>query len=256
VSQPFDSQLGFVGRVAFVPLRGEDYMVHLGAHGSYVEHPADVGGPDALATAARYTVTLQERPELRVDGTRLISTGAIDAAHASSAGLEFAAQWRNLWLQSEVEHFDIQRRLPAAGASDPKFNGWYVEGSWMLTGEARRYNVGTFAFDAPPVDHPFSLEHGTWGAWELAGRYSDIDLNYHPGAAGSAPSADAVRGGEQKIATLGVNWYPNSVIRFMLEVQDVRVDRLSPSAASFQTPPGVQIGQRYHAVALRSQMAF
>ncbi|HEX3699292.1 MAG TPA: porin [Phenylobacterium sp.] len=256
VSQPFDSQLGWVGRVAVVPLLGEDYMVHLGAHGSFVEHPADVGGPDVLPTAARYTITIQERPELRVDGTRLVSTGAIDAVHASTMGLEAAAQWRNLWIQSEYEHFDIERRNAAAGVTDPKFDGFYVEGTWIVTGERRRYNVNTAAFDAPPVDHPFSLENGTWGAWEMALRYSDIDLNYHAGAAGTAPDADAVRGGEQKIASVAVNWYLNSAIRFMVEYQDVRIDRLSPSATSFQTPTGAQIGQHYNAVALRSQIAF
>ncbi|THD81158.1 MAG: porin [Phenylobacterium sp.] len=256
VSQPFDSQLAWIGRVAFLPALGEDYLVHIGAHGSYVEHPADAGGPDTAPTAARYTITIQERPELRVDGTRLISTGAIDAAHASTMGVEAAAQWRTLWIESEYEHFDIDRRNAAVGQTDPSFNGFYVEGSWIVTGERRRYNANTAAFDAPPVDHPFSVENGTWGAWEVALRYSDIDLNYNPGAAGTAPTADAVRGGEQKITTFGVNWYMNSVIRFMVEYQDVRVDRLSPSATTFQTPAGAQVGQHYNALALRSQMAF
>jgi phosphate-selective porin OprO/OprP len=180
----------------------------------------------------------------------------IDAVHASTMGLEAAAQWRNLWIQSEYEHFDIERRNAAAGVTDPKFDGFYVEGTWIVTGERRRYNVNTAAFDAPPVDHPFSLENGTWGAWEMALRYSDIDLNYHAGAVGTAPDADAVRGGEQKIASVAVNWYLNSAIRFMVEYQDVRIDRLSPSATSFQTPTGAQIGQHYNAVALRSQIAF
>lgn len=53
-----------------------------------------------------------------------------------------------------------------------------------------------------------------------------------------------------------VNWYLNAVTRFMLQYQDVRVDRLSPSATSFQTPAGAQIGQHYHTIALRSQLAF
>jgi phosphate-selective porin OprO/OprP len=254
VTQPFDSQLGLIGRAAVLPVKGDNYLVHLGVHGSYALKPADVGGPDA--TGARYPITFQERPELRVDGTRLISTGAIDARHASTLGFEIAGQYGPFFLQSEYERLSIERRNAAPGVSDPDFSGFYVEGSYIFTGESRRYNPSTFAFDAPPVDHPFSPKDGTWGALELALRYSNANLNYREGAFGTAPSADAVRGGEQRIMAAGLNWYANAVIRFMLQYQDVRVDRLSPSASAFQTPVGAQIGQRYHTIALRSQLAF
>ena len=42
----------------------------------------------------------------------------------------------------------------------------------------------------------------------------------------------------------------------MLDWQDVRINRLSPSAVTFSTPNGVQVGQHYHVVSLRSQFAF
>jgi phosphate-selective porin OprO/OprP len=256
VAQPFDSALGLIGRGAFVPLMGDNYMLLLGAHGSYVARPADTGGPDTAVGATRYGVTFQERPELRVDGTRLISTGAINAAHAETVGLEAAGQYESLFLQAEYERFDIERRGAAAGVSDPDFSGFYVEGSWILTGERRRFNTGTFAFDAPPVDHPFSPADGSWGAFEVAGRYSTVNLNYHQGDAGKAPLIDSVRGGEQRIIAAGLNWYPNTFTRILLDYQDVRIDRLSSSAATFATPAGAQIGQHYHAVSLRTQFAF
>jgi phosphate-selective porin OprO/OprP len=254
VTAPYDSQLGLIGRFAVLPVKTDATLVHVGVHGSYSARPADAIGPDA--TGARYPITFQERPELRVDATRLISTGAIDADHASTLGFELAAQHGPLFVQGEYERLRIQRRAVAAGVSNPRFRGWYVEGSYLLTGETRRYNMNTFAFDAPPVDHPFSLEDGTWGAFELALRYSKADLNYHEGAVGTAPVTDAVRGGEQTIWAGGLNWYMNAVVRFMLQYQHVKVDRLSPSATTFLTPVGVQIGQSYHTIALRSQMAF
>lgn len=52
------------------------------------------------------------------------------------------------------------------------------------------------------------------------------------------------------------NGGPNGVVRFMLDYQDVRAERLSPSTAAYSTPAGVEIGQHYHAVSLRSQFAF
>ena len=256
VAQPFDSQLGLIGRVGFVPWRSEKGMIEVGLHGSYVARPADAGGPDTAPGAARYTITLQERPELRVDGTRLISTGAISAQHASTAGLEAAAEYGNFFLQSEYESFKIERRNGTVGLSDPDFDGYYVEGSYSLTGDKRRFNAANWAFDGPAVAHPFSLADGTWGSWELAGRFSDINLNYHEGALGTAPAPDAVRGGEQRIWAGGINWYPNSVVRFMLDYQDVQILRLSPSATTFQTPTGAEIGQHYHAISVRSQFAF
>ena len=256
VSQPFDSQLGLVGRLVFQPVKTDDLLIQVGMHGSYVARPADTGGPDTAANAVRYGLTLQERPELRVDGTRLISTGSIDARHAGAYGLEGVFQYGGLYLQSEYEHFEIERRNVAATVTNPSFEGYYVEGSWILTGERRRFAPGSFTFDAPAPDHPFSLASGTWGAWELAARYSDIDLNYHEGALGTAQAADGVRGGDQQIVSAGVNWYPNTFVKFMLDYQDVRVDRLSPSAATFLTPVGAQIGQSYHTVVFRTQFAF
>ena len=256
VAQPFDTQLGLLGRLTFIPVNNAAGMLQVGVHGSYVARPADTGGPDTAVGAARYPIAIQERPELRVDGTRLVSTGGVNARHASTIGFEAAGELGGLFLQGEYERFKIQRLTPAAGVSDPDFNGYYVEGGYMLTGERRRYNAGTAAFDGPAIDHPFSLADRTWGAWEITGRYSDIDLNYHPGAFGTAPGADAVRGGDQRIITGGVNWYPNSVFRLIAAYQDVRIERLSPSAATFATPAGAQVGQHYHVIMLRSQFAF
>ena len=97
---------------------------------------------------------------------------------------------------------------------------------------------------------------GTWGAWELGLRYSDIDLNYHAGVLGTAPAAEAIRGGEERNFALGLNWWANPLAHFMLDYEHVKIDRLSPNAVLYQTPTGAQIGQSYDTVAVRSQFAF
>lgn len=251
-AQAYDEQSAVVGRIAGTPLKGKDWLIHLGAHASYVLRPVDAAGPDMAA--GRYPVQFRDRPELRVDGTRLVDTGGIDAVHASTLGLEFAAQRRNLYLQAEWERMAIQRR--DSSLADPDFSGFYVEGSWVLTGEARRYNTASAAFDAPALANPFDLKNGRWGALELALRYSALDLNFDAGASGAAPTADAVRGGEQRIVAAGLNWYLNPAVRLMLDYQHVSIDRLSPSAAAFLTPVGAAIGQSFDTLALRSQFAF
>lgn len=235
----FDEQLGYVGRVAFVPFKGYDWLVHVGVNASLVAQPAQT------ALAGAYPITIQDRPELRVDGTQLVSSGAIDSSGARHYGLELAAQKQNLLIQGEYFDIALDRRNRAANVSDPKFTGWYVEGGWVLTGEARKYNAANFAFDAPAIDNPFDPKAGKWGAWELVARYSVLDLNHHEY---STVAADRVRGGLQEIASAGINWFPNSVTKFSLDYLDVDVDRRDAA--------GLQAGQSYKAINLRSQYAF
>lgn len=251
-AQAFDQQFGAIGRVAFLPVVSDDYLVHLGAHGSRVFSVSDAGGPDVVAN--RYPVQFRERPELRVDGSRLIDTGQINARHVNTVGAEIAAQKQNVMIQAEYERISVERRDSLL--ANPHFSGWYIEGGWVVTGGRRKYNSGTFAFDAPTVDHPFDPLHGTFGAVELAARYSVTDLNYREGSFGTALPAAGVRGGKQSIATAGVNWYMNPVVRFMFDYSHVSIDRLSPSAAGYLTPIGAEIGQKYNVIALRSQLAF
>jgi phosphate-selective porin OprO/OprP len=251
-AQPFDEQEAVLGRFAVAPFHGTDWLAHIGVSGSYVYSLADTTG---VPGASRYPVQFRDRPELRVDGTRLVDSGGINADNAYVLGLEGAFQMSNFLIQGEAFRYGAERRAPTT-LSDPEFDGYYVEGSWFITGETRKYNRSTGAFDGPSPAMVFNREAGSWGAWELVARYSNLDLNYHAGKAGFATPVDGIRGGEQTIATVGVNWYVNNNLRFMLDVQHVEIDRLSPNAATFATPVGAQIGQEYDTIALRTQFGF
>ncbi len=242
-AQTFDEQLGYTARLAGTPFFGQDWRIHVGVNGSYVEKPAQ-----GVALSDATAVSLSDRPELRVDGTQLITTGSLDLSHASHYGAELAYQKGPFLLQSEYFQYQLDRRVPIAGASNPHFDGWYAEAAWTLTGEPRRYNTATAAFDAPAIAHPFDVSANQWGAFELAARYSDTDLNSNSGLAGAATPLGGIRGGDQKIWSGGVNWYPNAAVKFALQYQNVTIDRL--------TAAGAQAGQKYNAVAFRSQFAF
>ena len=264
-AQSYGDQLGFVGRVGFTPLKGDDWRLYVGAHGSYVSEPPNASGPSTAVTGvtpiSSRVIAFNDTPEMRVDGTKLVNTGNIDAKDAGTEGLEFAVQKQNLFLQAEYENMFVDR---SDIHSSPSFSGWYVEGSWFVTGEARRYSASAASFGLPVVAHPFNPRSGQWGAVELAVRYSDLDLNYDAGAARTLPTVDAVRGGDQKIFTAGVNWYLNSLFRLTGEYQHVTIDRLSPCTTAtatscstvWLTPAGAQIGQSYDAFAFRSQVSF
>jgi phosphate-selective porin OprO/OprP len=254
--QTFDEQTAFVGRFAYVPYKTLDSLIHVGADLIYVANPAATGPNVAPGVAT--PVRLRDRPELRVDGTRLIDTGNIDARDLTAWGVEFAAQHKAFHVQAEYYDITVDRKGVLA---NPSFSGWYVQGAWSITGEPRRYGIATATFDAPRVEKPFDLKSKQWGVWELAVRYSDLDLNYRAGAAGTAQVASAVRGGEQQIFTVGLNWFPNSNVRFLADYQHVEVDRLSPGGTAFGagalTPPaGAQIGQELNIWSFRTQYAF
>ena len=259
-AEVFDSQLAAVARAGALVATGADYNLHVGASGTYVFSPADQG---SSGTPPRHAIRLRDRPEIRVDSTRLIDTGAIDAAHASVLGLEFGANWKSFYLQGEHFWFDITRRAPGA-LDDPGFSGYYLQGGWMISGERRRYNAVTGSFQNPRPLIPFSSAGG-FGAWEIAARYSRMSLNFEAGLAGTAAIPGSVRGGEQSIRTLGVNWYLNPNFKVMMNYLLIDVNRLNPTGpGNLQpfgpapgTPPiGAGIGQDLDVFALRTQYSF
>jgi len=85
----------------------------------------------------------------------------------------------NFYLQAEGFLFGVERH---GQGGDPRFGGYYVQGSWILTGETRRFDQSLAAFSFPKPLAP--IGKGGWGALELAFRYSLMDPDDHEGAAG------------------------------------------------------------------------
>jgi phosphate-selective porin OprO/OprP len=224
-------------------------MLALSAEGTWVFMAANTSPLDDSPEA----LTLSAPPELTVDstGTKLVSTGTLDVNNAKEWGLETGGYWQNLFFQAGWFGYNVDQHVepPALPKPSLSFDGWYAEASWILTGESKGWNQATGAFTAPKPAQPFTFDGTGWGAWEVAARYSDLDLNDNTGVVGLAAPYGGVRGGEQRIFTLGLNWYPNSVVKFALDYQHIDLDRLN-SAAPYQ-----DIGQTVQAISLRSQIS-
>jgi phosphate-selective porin OprO/OprP len=173
-----------------------------------------------------------------------VDTNNINASGLTAYGAELGAYYKNLQVSAEAFRVDVDR----IGGFNPRFDGWYVQGAWTITGESHPWTSASGGFKGVKPSKNFSPADGTWGAWEIAARYSVLDLDDHAGTAGAATPLGGIRGGEQKIATVGLNWYPNPVYRFQAQYERVNIDRLSAT--------GLQVGEDVDIVSLRSQVAF
>ncbi|HUJ46115.1 MAG TPA: porin [Rhizomicrobium sp.] len=252
-SGAFDEQQALLGRLSGLLFSNDDTKIVLSANGTYVFKTQDTS---PLKTSSG-TISLSDPPELTVDnsGTKLISTGTLNGNHVWEWGLEGAAQWQSLYAQAGYFGYGVDLR---ASPISYNFDGWYAQGTWVITGESRVYSTASGAFTNPRPREAFSFEGGGWGAWELAARYSDTNLNDNAGVIGSPIPLDGLRGGEQKIWTVGLNWYPNAALKFELQFQNVDVDRIGTIPAGFGhgVLSNVQIGQTFNTLALRSQVSF
>ena len=116
-------------------------------------------------------------------------------------------------LQGEYMIDDVN--LDAGGSAT--FSGWYAQAAWFLTGEHRNYRKGVSAWGRVKPIQDFGSGGGS-GAWELAARISELDLN-----------DGTVAGGEQMNYTLGVNWYLKPNTRVMLNWVHADVDAVGES---------------------------
>jgi phosphate-selective porin OprO/OprP len=185
---------------------------------------------------------LSDRPELRVDPTQILSTGAAlgtaanPLTNAQVYGGGGIASWRNFQVNGEAYLINVNRQ----GLATNSFEGGYIEGSWILTGEQRKYSPPAGAYLRPVPEHPFLPFDGSCcGAFELAARYSTVDLNenFTPRP---PPGSNSVGGGQQTVYAVGLNWYPNANMRFLFDYLHGKVDKRVSTAAGggiTGTPP-------------------
>ena len=95
-------------------------------------------------------------------------------------------------------------RTALEGDTNYNFSSYYGVVSYFLTGEQKVYKSSYKGFDRVSPKNNFTGKEGGLGAWEVALRYSNSDLN----------SKD-IYGGEQASITLGLNWYLNPATRIM-----------------------------------------
>jgi phosphate-selective porin OprO and OprP len=217
-----DGDYALTSRVTVNPWYAHDgaCALHLGVAGSIRDLPELNAQGLPVGTGGIERVRLATRPEIRPNAPFLFAdTGVIAADSERLVGLEFGLGLGRFLVQAEyVLAFVDDAVLPAPGGRPLQtdglfFHGGYVQASYFLTGEFRPYvrNQGAFGQVVPHEDFfcvegeggKHDLQCGR-GAWEVAARYSYIDLDNH-----------GVNGGMLNDLTLGLNWYLNRNARVM-----------------------------------------
>ena len=190
-----DGDWNFTSRITGLPYISEDgkEWVHLGASWSYEK-------------ATDNKVTFNAARDTEIIST-LFTTGVISAERFNIVGLEGAVNWNQFSVQGEYVIADVDKGAGANGQLD----SFYVQGSWYLTDENRRYSrrSGSIARFKPKQNFSWNKKwsegRGT-GALQVAVRYSELDLN---------DSDAGIAGGEQESLTVGLNWELNPMSRIM-----------------------------------------
>ncbi len=242
------TQFGAIGRATTQLLQTDKYSLHVGVDAEGLIKPPTINGVRSVATFA-------DRPELRIDTTSILSTGTIGTAANPVTGAtvfsgELAGGYGPVYAAAEYFHYNVGRQ----GLKNLNFDGGYIEAGYALTGEHRDYIPTQGVYGGITPTHPFDLKEGGWGAFEIAARYSIVNLNDQFIGGVPLSTTGGVAGGQQQVFALGLNWYVNSNIRFMLDYLHGIIDKDSGVATT--APLGSGIGGKFDAIALRTQVAW
>ena len=191
---------GYNGRVTIEPINQPGRLIHLGASAYHTQN------------FAANSVTLSSSPDVRVDngalesvpitGTRNATTGVeTGVKDATFYGLEGAGVFGPFSIQGEYSHLNLDRFGTAPSLN---FDGYYVFGSFFVTGESRQFQGGLIG-RVKPI-RPFDPTKGNWGAVELAARYDRINLTDH---------ALSPLDHDGHSWTAAVNWYLTGNVKLM-----------------------------------------
>jgi phosphate-selective porin OprO/OprP len=225
---------------AFTPERDIGFMIHnrvlkqrlgwylgyffpAGSVGRYLGNQyrwtARVAGQPLYKTNERYNVihlgvayanqyhdnlefSLSERPEAHL-APKYVNLRIDPVMRAHVIGGEFAWLFGPLAIQSEFMVAEVKPSINSTALHDNyEYFAYYVVVSWFITGEHKNYSQSKNCF---AILHPKkNLGKGQGaGAWEVAVRYSHIDLDDKD-----------LNGGMMSDFTFGVNWYLNPATKF------------------------------------------
>lgn len=224
----------FVGRLRFYPFRkSKNERIKQFAFGGSVDHSRSRG----LSNDLSFSATLPDAaytffPQLRINGP-------VQRYEGEFTYLTGPFALRGEYVQMQQQRYAVGSEtpgglgfltIPGVGAK-----AWNIGATYLLTGEKRPEN-GT-----PKVRHPFfgpdtpGGKGRGFGAWEAAVRFTGIqakapgEIFSNPFTPGLVPTYNF----HTDEITLGLNWYPNYWVKYMV---NVAIDQLKDPSITGQVP--------------------
>lgn len=188
----------------------KDSVIHLGLAGTS-------GKYDVVAASGSSATYMNIRNEQRgADAiyklTGTAATGVASIVDKSLVGVEAAYAYGPFKMQSEYATLKLKADYLGATAADAEAKLWYVSALYNITGEkwSDAYKDGVFG-SIKPLSH-FDAKNGGTGGLQIGARYSQYDITKTTGTAST--TATSPKG---TTATVGLTWFVNSNMRFMLD---------------------------------------
>ena len=152
-------------------------------------------GQDPMQTETFSYTFFQYRPEVTGDGDRW------------RVSPQMGWYWKRFgFLAQYVLSSQALRRQDTQTSVRTTDDAWSVQGSWLLTDD-------TSSFGHVVPRRPLAPALGQWGAWEVAVRYAQLNIDSDSFTFGLADVGSNAQ--RAKSTTFGLNWYLNRYIRLV-----------------------------------------
>ena len=190
-----DNSYQITGRATALPYLSADEsnLLHLGLGLRYSDFKTEVNGK----TEAEF-----------FQSPVFVETGLFSAEASFTYNLE--AYWRKGPIMLGGEYIGVN--VNSSAYDNPRVHGYNVGLSWVISGEMRSYRKNSGIFNPVPVSKPVNT--GGWGAWEVAFRFSTLDL-----------TDGTLDGGIMDTYSFGLNWWLTPRAQFSPNYRYIVLDR-------------------------------
>ena len=252
-----DEGLSYIGKVVVRPINEADYGLHIGGAVMYDQpKTSDEFGPyGGTRFSCRNATNISRKKYIDTDDIKntdhnLIATAEL-AGHCQ--GLRLESAWMSDWTYMDPEKVVLDKPY--------HFQGWYVEGGYLLFGGKQSYDSDGAKFNRVRTGR-------SWGDVELALKYEFLDMNDYEGRS----TDQAIFGGSAELYGAALNFYFGKNVKMALNYQYVNNDRYANGKGKLYcgldaegnatkdftkvAAPDGEAGVNYHMLLARFQVAF
>ena len=193
-----DEGYSLTGRAVWRPIFDNEKVLHLGTAASFRTPKTHYDNLDSYRFSTRSVSNVNRKKYLDTNDILNVDSRTL-------FNVEMAGAFKNLMFQTEYFNNDIKRK---EGLSKINLNGFYAQVGYLLGDGKYRYNKNEGEFTQPGL--------GNKGEMEVAFRFDYIDLN---------DAKANIFGGAANAYTLGLNYYANTNVKFMLNYSYLDHDR-------------------------------